>query len=142
MAEAQTGDTVRVHYTGKLEDGTVFDSSEGREPIQFTLGERQVIAGFEEAVVGMTPGESKSATVTPDQAYGPHFDEMVVVVERDQFPAHLDPQVGQRLQIRQAEGQSISVTVTDVSEANVTLDGNHPLAGQDLTFDIQLVEIV
>jgi peptidylprolyl isomerase len=141
MAEAKNGDTVKVHYTGKLEDGTVFDSSAGREPIEFTLGERQVITGFEEAVVGMTPGESKTATVTPEEAYGPRYDEMVVVIGRQELPEHLDPKVGQRLQIRQPEGRMISVTVTDVSEANVTLDGNHPLAGRDLTFEIELVEI-
>lgn len=142
MSEAKEGDTVKVHYTGKLEDGTVFDSSEGRDPIEFTIGHRQVITGFELAVIGMNPGEAKTATVSAADAYGPRYDEMVVSVERDQFPAHLDPQVGQRLQIRQAQGQSITVTVTDVSESNITLDGNHPLAGKDLTFDIQLQEIL
>lgn len=142
MSEAKEGDTVKVHYTGKLEDGTVFDSSEGRDPIEFTIGHRQVITGFEQAVIGMNPGEAKTATVSAADAYGPRYDEMIVSVERDQFPAHLDAQVGQRLQIRQAEGQSITVTVTDVSEKDITLDGNHPLAGKDLTFDIQLQEIL
>jgi peptidylprolyl isomerase len=142
MAGAKYGDTVRVHYTGKLDDGTVFDSSTGRNPLQFTLGEGRIIPGFEKAVVGMNPGESKTVKVPADQAYGPYRKEMVVVVDRDQIPADLKPKVGQELQIRQADGQIIKVTVTDVSISSVTLDANHPLAGKDLTFDIQLLEIV
>jgi peptidylprolyl isomerase len=142
MANAKNGDTVKVHYTGKLEDGTVFDSSVDREPLQFTLGRGEVIPGFEEVVVGMQPDESKSATLPADKAYGPHRPEMVVTVEKERFPDDLEPEVGQQLQMRQAEGQTIVVAVTEVSESSVTLDANHPLAGKDLTFDIQLVEIV
>jgi peptidylprolyl isomerase len=141
MTTAKQGDTVQVHYTGKLEDGTVFDSSANREPLQFTIGAGQIITGFEHAVVGMTPGESKSATIVADQAYGQHREDMVLQVERDQFPSHISPEVGQRLQISQPNGQPIVVTITDVSQVNVTLDANHPLAGQDLTFDIELVAI-
>ena len=142
MAQAKHGDTVKVHYTGKLDDGTVFDTSIKRDPLQLTIGEGRVIPGFEQAVVGMKPGESKTAKVPADKAYGPHREEMVLEVDRNQFPEHLKPKVGERLQVRQPDGQTIIVTVTDISEASVTLDGNHPLAGKDLTFDIQLIEIV
>ncbi len=142
MAQAKNGDTVKVHYTGKLEDGTVFDTSINRDPLQFTIGEGQIIPGFEQAIVGMNPGESKTTKVQADKAYGQHLKEMVVVVDRNQFPVDLKPEVGQRLQTRQADGRAIVVTVTDVSESSVTLDANHPLAGEDLTFDIQLLEIV
>ncbi len=141
MTQAQTGDSVKVHYTGKLDDGTIFDSSADREPLEFTIGERQVIPGFEDAVVGMSPDESKTITILADKAYGPHNPEMVVTVERDRFPEHLEPQIGQQLQMRQEQGQVIVVMVTDVSESQVSLDANHPLAGKDLTFDIQLVAI-
>lgn len=142
MAEAKTGDTVKVHFTGKLDDGTVFGSSIDNEPLEFTIGEDEIIQGFEQAVVGMSPGESKTATVLADQAYGPHNEEMVLVVDRNQIPEHLKPEVGQQLEVRQADDQTIVVTVTDVSEESVTLDANHPLAGEDLFFDIQLVEII
>ena len=142
MAQAKAGDTVKVHFTGKLDDGTVFGSSIDNEPLEFTIGEDEIIQGFEQAVVGMSPGESKTATVLADQAYGPHNEEMVLVVDRNQIPEHLKPKVGQQLEVRQADDQTIVVTVTDVSEESVTLDANHPLAGEDLFFDIQLVEII
>ncbi|HDH96842.1 MAG TPA: peptidylprolyl isomerase [Proteobacteria bacterium] len=142
MAQAKEGDTVRVHYTGKLEDGTVFDSSVEREPLEFTIGEGQIIPGFEQAVIGMQPGEKKTVDVPPEKAYGPHREELVLEVERAKFPEHIDPQVGQQLQIPQPYGQAVIVTVTDVSETSVTLDANHPLAGKNLTFDIELIEIV
>ncbi len=141
MALAKQGDTIKVHYTGKLEDDTVFDTSIKRDPLQFTIGEGKVIPGFEQAVVGMKPGESKTTKIPADKAYGPHRKEMVIVVERNQFPAHLKPKAGQQLQIRKKDGQATVVMVTDVSESSVTLDTNHPLAGKDLTFDIQLIEI-
>lgn len=141
MAQAKAGDTVKVHYTGKLDDGTVFDSSVDREPLEFTIGSGNIIPGFEQAVVGMSLGESKTEIIPTDQAYGPHLDEMVVVVDRQQMPEEIDPQVGQQLQIQQQNGQVLPVVITDVSGASVTLDANHPLAGEDLTFDIKLVEI-
>ena len=141
MAQAKSGDTVRVHYTGRLEDGTVFDSSEGREPLEFVLGARQVIPGFEDAVDGLNPGDERTVTIPPDQAYGPRREEMTLVVDRDQFPEEVQPEVGQQLQMSQ-DGQVAIVTVTEVSDREVTLDANHPLAGKDLTFDVQLVEIV
>jgi peptidylprolyl isomerase len=141
MAQAKTGDTVKVHYAGKLKDGTVFDTSADREPLEFKIGERRLIPDFEEAVVGMEPGESKSIEIAAENAYGPHNKDMVMVVERKDIPEGLNPQVNQRLQVQQQSGQSFVVTVTDVSEASITLDGNHPLAGKDLTFYIQLTEI-
>ncbi|MDI6810155.1 MAG: peptidylprolyl isomerase [archaeon] len=140
MREAKYGDTVKVHYTGKLEDGTVFDSSIDRDPLQFTPGEGQVIPGFEQAVVGMNLGESKTVTIPMDEAYGPHREEMVVMVERNKIPENMQLEGGQQLQIRQDDGQINFVIVTDISESSVTLDANHPLAGKDLTFDIQLIE--
>jgi peptidylprolyl isomerase len=141
MVQAKPGNTVKVHYTGKLDDGTVFDSSATRDPLQFSIGEGRVIPGFEQAAVGMSPGESKTVTIPAEQAYGSHRPELVMVVERQRMPADLAVEVGQQLEIRQSSGQVIPVIVTDVSESQVTLDANHPLAGQDLTFEIQLVEV-
>jgi peptidylprolyl isomerase len=141
MAQAQQGDKVKVHYTGKFDDGTVFDSSAGQQPLEFTIGEGQVIPGFENAVIGMNPGDKKSATIPAGDAYGEYMDEMVLTVERNQLPPELQPEVGQQLQIRNPDGQAIPVIITDVTDSTITLDANHPLAGQDLTFDIELVEI-
>ncbi len=142
MAQAKHGDTVRVHYTGKLEDGTIFGSSANSDPLQFTIGEGRIIPGVEQAVIGMNPGESKTIKVPADKAFGPHHKEGVSVVNRSEFPDDLNPEVGQRLQIRQEDGEKTVVRVVAVSESSVTLDANHPLAGKDLTFDIQLHEIV
>ena len=139
---AKQGDTVRVHYTGRLEDGSVFDTSLGRDPIEFILGAGQVIPGFEEAIVGMNPGESKVVKVLAEQAYGLYRPDLVVEIARSEVPPELDLEVGLQLVLRQPEGQLIPVTVAELSESTVTLDANHPLAGQDLTFDIQLVEIL
>jgi peptidylprolyl isomerase len=141
MVQAKSGDTVKIHYTGRLEDGTVFDSSAEREPLEFTISGGQVIPGFEQAVLGMTPGESKTEKIPMDQAYGPHREEMVLEVSREQIPPDINPEVGQQLQIQQANGQSVPVFVTEVTDNQITLDANHPLAGEDLTFEIQLVEI-
>lgn len=141
MTQVQQGDTVKVHYTGKLENGTVFDSSIDRDPLQFTLGKGQIIPGFERAVVGMNPGESKTETISADQAYGLRREDMVIEVDRQQLPADLQPEVGQQLQVSQTAGQSIPVVIADVSESKVLLDANHPLAGETLIFDIQLLEI-
>lgn len=142
MPRAKSGDTVRIHYTGTLEDGTVFDSSLKREPLEFTIGSGQVIPGVEQAVTGMAPGESKSAELPPEQAYGPHRDDMVAVVGRDRLPDGLNPTVGQRLQVPQKSGKPFTVTITEVSERTVTLDANHRLAGQNLKFDLKLVEVL
>jgi peptidylprolyl isomerase len=139
---AQEGDTVQVHYTGTLEDGTVFDTSVGREPLQFTIGAGQMVPGFEQGVLGMKLGESKAITILPEQAYGPYYEDRVWVLDRAQLPPGLEPEVGQHLQMASAQGQIIVVTVTEVSATNITVDANHPLAGKTLTFEIQLVAIL
>lgn len=141
MAQAKQGDTVKVHYTGTLKDGTVFDSSDGREPLEFTIGEGRVIPGFENAVIGMQPGDTRTETIPVDKAYGPKEEELVLTLDRSNLPQGLTPSVGDRLQVSHEDGTSTIVTVTDASDASVTLDANHPLAGEDLTFEIQLVEI-
>ncbi len=142
MSQAKLGDTVRVHYTGKLNDGSVFDTSFDGEPIEYKIGEGRLIAGFEQAVIGMEPGETKIAVISADDAYGQYREEMVIEVERNQLPSHLKLEIGQTLQSVQQDGQLIRFLVTDLNEETVTLDANHPLAGEVLTFDIQLVEIV
>lgn len=140
-AIASDGDTVRVHYTGTLGDGTTFDTSVGNEPLEFTLGEGKMIPGFEKAVYGLQVGKSKTVTIPAAEAYGPYYDELVVVIEREQLSAGLEPEVGQQLQVQQTDGSTAVVIVTDVSEDTITVDANHPLAGKDLTFEIELVEI-
>ena len=138
--QAQIGDTVKVHYTGTLDDGSQFDSSAGREPLQFTLGQGQVIPGFEQAVIGMSVGETKTVRIPPEEAYGPYYEALVLVVDRAQFGTDMEPEVGQQYVLEQG-GQTMQVTVIDVSGSNVTLDANHRLAGMALTFEIELVEI-
>jgi peptidylprolyl isomerase len=142
MLQAKQGDTVKVHYTGRLSDGMVFDTSLDREPLQFTMGQDQIIPGFEQAVVGMSPGESKTVEIPADQAYGPYDEEMILVVDRNQIPEHVKPEVDDELKIRRPDGETFVVTVTAISESSMTLDANHSLAGKDLIFDIQLIEIV
>lgn len=141
MAEARQGDTVRIHYTGTLEDGTVFDTSENRDPLEFTLGEGEVIAGFESAVQGMSEGEKKTAEIPSDDAYGPRRDDLILTVAREQLPDDLEPEPGDQLEMRTQDGQAFPVRVTQVGEEQVKLDANHPLAGQDLIFEIELVEV-
>lgn len=138
--EATVGDTVRVHYTGTLTDGTVFDSSRGRDPLEFTLGGGRVIPGFEQAITGMKVGEARTVTIPAADAYGPRRDDLVMAVERTRLPATLAPEVGQQLQLGSA-GQRFVVTVREVADDHVVLDGNHPLAGEDLTFALELVEV-
>ncbi len=139
--QASDGSTVRVHYTGKLEDGTVFDSSEGRDPLEFTIGAGQVIPGFERAVDGMTVGESRAARIEVDDAYGPRRDDLLMEIEREQIPDDIDVEVGSRLQLTNQDGRAVPVTVTEVGDATVTLDANHPLAGEDLQFELELVSV-
>lgn len=141
MAQAQAGDTVKVHYTGTLDDGTVFDSSQDRDPIEFTLGQKQVIDGFDTAVTGMEVGETRSVSLTPDEAYGQPRDELVGTVDRDRLPEELTPEVGMFLQAQSPDGQVNDVKITDVSDDTITIDANHPLAGQNLHFDLTLVSI-
>jgi peptidylprolyl isomerase len=141
MAQAKNGDKVQVHYTGKLNDGSVFDSSVGRDPLEFTLGGGRMIPGFEKGVLGMAVGESKTIRILADEAYGQRDPERVLKIERSQFPPHVNPEIGQQLQLRDPGGHVIMVVVAEVGDELVTLDGNHPLAGQDLNFDLQLVQI-
>lgn len=140
--QAQYGDTVKVHYTGRLQDGRVFAATDNQGPLQLTIGHGQVIPGFENALVGMAAGESATAVIPAANAYGPYRREMTQAIARDQFPRHLKATVGQVLEDHREDGQIIKVRVADVSESSVTLDANHPLAGKDLTLDIQLVEIL
>jgi peptidylprolyl isomerase len=141
MTSAQKGDSVKVFYSGRLADGTVFDSSEGNDPLAFTLGCKEVIRGFEQAVLGMLPGESKTVTLAVDQAYGPHLPEKVAEVTREDVPAHIDLVVGNHLELTKEDGEPFAVLISALSDTLVTLDGNHPLAGCDLTFEINLLEI-
>jgi FKBP-type peptidyl-prolyl cis-trans isomerase 2 len=142
MAGAKRSDTVKVHYTGRLKDGTVFDTSAERGPYEFTIGESKIVPGFAQAVVGMKPGQSKTVEIPAEKAYGPHRKDMIAKIDRSKLPANVNPEIGQRLRIDQADGQKIPATVIKVSTSTVTLDANHPLAGKDLIFDIELVEIV
>lgn len=141
MSTAKQGDSVQIHYTGKLDDGTVFDSSEGRDPLNITLGEGEVIPGFEQAAVGMEVGETKEARLDVDEAYGERRDDLLLEVPREQLPDGLDVEVGTPLQLQQPDGNAVPVTVTALDEQQVTLDANHPLAGQPLTFEMTLVDI-
>ncbi|KIH78035.1 FKBP-type peptidyl-prolyl cis-trans isomerase 2 [Geoalkalibacter ferrihydriticus] len=140
MAPVKSGDTAKVHYTGTLDDGTVFDSSRERDPLEFQVGAGQLIEGFDQAVVGMTPGETKKVKIPAEKAYGPHRTEMVIDVDKKQFPEGLNPEVGQQLQTQDNQGQPLIVTVIDIEDDKVTLDANHPLAGKDLNFELELVE--
>jgi peptidylprolyl isomerase len=141
LSTASTGDTVKVHYTGTLNSGQQFDSSREREPIAFELGKQQVIAGFETAIEGMAAGETKQVTIPADEAYGPRRDDLVFAVPPDQFPAEMTPEEGMRVTGTTKEGQQVEMMIVKVSEDKITLDANHPLAGHDLNFDLELVEI-
>ncbi len=142
MQVVEPGDTVRVHYSGRLSQGEPFDTSRDGEPLEFTVGDRQVISGFEAAVLGMAVGSSTTVIIPAEEAYGEHRAEMVAEIDRDRFPADAAPKIGQRLEIGTTKGENVVVTVTDVTTSHVTVDGNHPLAGKELIFDIELVEIV
>ncbi|MDR9390469.1 MAG: peptidylprolyl isomerase [Trueperaceae bacterium] len=141
MSEAKSGDTVHVHYTGTLDDGTVFDSSEGRDPLTVTLGSGQVIPGFEAAVVGMSVGETKKARLEPHDAYGERRDDLMLDVPRSDLPEDLEVELGTPLQLQQEDGQAVPVTVAALDDTSITLDANPPLAGQALTFEMTLVDL-
>lgn len=141
MTQATSGNTVKVHYTGTFDDGTQFDSSRGAEPLEVTLGQGQVIPGFEQALEGMAVGDTKTVHIPAEQAYGEHSPEMVQEVDRSNIPDDIELQVGIQLQASGPDGQTFLLTVTDMNDASVTLDGNHPLAGKALNFDLEMVEI-
>ena len=141
MSIAKKGNNVKIHYTGTLADGSVFDSSAGREPLAFRLGSGQVIPGFDEAVTGMTKGDSKTVVIPVDKAYGARDEDLVVTVPRMQVPPEIDPEVGLKLQMGGVNGELINVEIVEVTDEYLVLDANPPLAGQELTFQIELVEI-
>lgn len=141
MLIAQNGHTVHIHYTGRLSDGELFDSSEGQEPLAFTLGAGNVIPGFDAGVLGMKVGDSKHIEIAPEDAYGPHREDLVIQVPREAFPAHVQPEIGMPLQMGLQDGSTMDVMVVGMADEYVTLDANHPLAGEELHFDIQLVKI-
>lgn len=141
MRQVKQGDKVKVNYTGKLQDGQVFDSSEGVDPLQFTVGAGEVIPGFDQAVIGLESGAKTTVDIDPENAYGPRNEELVATVNKKDLPEDLEYSLGGQLQVTQENGNMFMVTVTDVSEDSITLDANHPLAGKTLIFDIELVEI-
>ncbi len=141
MSRAKLGDTVKVHYKGLLEDGTVFDSSEGRDPLEFTIGEGKIITSFEDAVCGMTVGESKIENIPAGKAYGLRNEELVIEVDKNQLPINVRPHIGLELQIKQTDGRVTPVAIVALDEAKATLDANHPLAGKDLIFHIDLLNV-
>lgn len=142
MAQVKSGDKIKVHYHGKLTSGETFDSSAGREPLEFEVGSGMVIPGFDEGVTGMTVGEKKTVNIPFAEAYGPKNPEMVIEMPKDRFPADMKIEVGMPLMMSDQQGQQFQVTIVEIKEEAVMLDANHPLAGQDLIFDLELVEIV
>jgi len=142
MATASKGDKVRVHYRGTLDDGTVFDDTHEREPIEFVLGQGKVIPGFEEAVIDMEPGDEKTVDLSTDQAYGERRDELVQDIPDEELADDFDPDVGEHIEIHQEQGPPIPAQVVDSSDEGLTVDANHPLAGKNLTFEIELLDIL
>jgi len=141
MSQAKKGDTVHVHYTGRLEDGTVFDSSRNRDPFSFELGKGMVVPGFEKAIIGMEIGDTKTETIAAADAYGPRVQQLTFMVPRENLPEGYDPKPGEVLRMETKDGRQMDVIVTSADPEMVKLDANHPLAGKDLTFDIELVGI-
>jgi FKBP-type peptidyl-prolyl cis-trans isomerase 2 len=141
MSKVKEGDNISLHYTGTLDDGTVFDSSEGGEPLSFTVGSGEVIAGFDEGVRNMEVGETKDINIAPEQAYGEYYDELVKVVPREAFPPNVTPAVGMGFELELPSGQTMPVRIIDIEGENVTLDANHLLAGEALNFKVRLVSI-
>ncbi len=142
MAQAKVGDTVRVHYTGFLEDGSIFDSSLDGEPFELTLGEGTVIKGFEDAIVGMNEGETKTVSIAPEDAYGPYREELVITLQRSEISLGFEPVENMPLQLQSPDGKVFNVFVKSVTPETIELDANHPLAGKELIFEIKLVEII
>ena len=142
MTQANSDDTVRIHYTGTLTDGSTFDSSTGRDPLEFQLGSGQIIPGLDNAIQGMNVGETDKVTIPAAEAYGPHIPDAVQTVPRTDIPAEIDLAPGLTLNAQRPDGQAMPVKVVEVTDTQVTLDANHPLAGEDLTFDVELVAVV
>lgn len=142
MAQAKAGDKVRVHYKGQLSDGTIFDSSLEREPIEFILGQDTVIPGFEDAVIGMEAGESKGVSIPPEEGFGEYSEDLVVNIEKTILPPEINPELGMQLEVSSEEETPRVFTIADIAEDSITLDGNHPLAGKEIAFKITLLEIL
>ncbi|HKL14939.1 MAG TPA: peptidylprolyl isomerase [Balneolaceae bacterium] len=141
MSKVKDGNTVKVHYTGTLKDGSVFDTSAEREPLEFKLGEGQLIPGFEKAVIGMEEGESTKIDIPVEEAYGEAREDLIINVPKDQLPEDVEPEVGMQLQVNQPDGQPVPVRIAEITDEELKLDANHPLAGKDLSFEIEVVEI-
>lgn len=141
MVEAKKGDTVKVHFTGMLEPGNVFAHSEREQPFEFCIGEKAVPCGFENAVIGMKPGDTKTITIPPEEGYGPRYEELITSVDRSLFSKGVIPAIGKQLQMKVHGGDHVTATITAVTPESVTVDANHPLAGRTLTFSILLVDI-
>ena len=141
MSEATNGDRVKVNYTGKLQDGKVIGSTENNQPVEFTIGSGQIMPGIEKGIMGMEVGERKTITIPPQDGFGPRREELVVDVNRSELPENMEPAIGQRVRMRQGDGRNIDLVITEVAEDSITLDANHPLAGQMLLFDLELVAI-
>lgn len=141
MSQVKKGDTVHIHYTGTLQDGSVFDSSEGRDPLAFTVGSGQIIPGLESAMEGMNVGDTRRVEVPSDQAYGPVQEEARQAVPRADIPEEIPMEVGTQVNAQNQEGQVMTLTIHEVTDEHVVLDANHPLAGKDLIFDVELVAI-
>lgn len=139
--QVKKGDTVRVHYSGRLTSGEQFDSSEGREPLEFEVGAGMMIKGFDDAVVGMAVGEKKTVNISPEEGYGPRYEDMVMDFPRANFPEHIIPEIGMQLMMNNNAGQQFPVTIVEVNDEVVKLDANHFLAGKELVFDIEVVSI-
>lgn len=141
MSLVKQNDTVKVHYTGKLKDGQIFDTSEGKEPIEFTLGQGQLIPGFEKGLLDMKVNEKKTITIPKEEAYGEPREELVQEVAKDQLPEEIKPEVGMGLVSKTPDGREMNLVVAEIKEETIVVDGNHPLAGKDLVFDLEVVEI-
>jgi FKBP-type peptidyl-prolyl cis-trans isomerase 2 len=141
MSQVKENNTVKVHYTGKLSDGQVFDSSEGKEPLEFTLGQGRLIPGFEKGLIDMKLNEKKTITIVSEEAYGPVREDLIQEVPKTELPQEITPEVGMGLVSKSPDGQEMNLQVVEVRDASIVLDGNHPLAGKDLTFDLEVVEI-
>ena len=141
MAQAQIGNEVEVHYKGFLDDGTVFDTSEKKDPLKIVLGEKKLIADFEDAIVGMTEGEKKTISITPENAYGTYKKELMLKIDKNKLPDHIKPELEMQLKINREDGDDFVVRITEIADETLTIDGNHPLAGKKLNFDIHLVKV-
>jgi len=138
---AKDGNTVLVHYTGTLEDGTIFDSSREGSPLEAVLGQNMLIPGFESAIIGMKEGDTKTITIQPDQAYGDRLEDLILILPKEEIPTHMTPEVGMLVQLAAESGEEFEAVITDINDEGLTLDANHPLAGEALTFELELMEI-